>query len=36
MSSIGTHASHGCIRMLMSDVEQMYPLVPLGTRVIVF
>jgi lipoprotein-anchoring transpeptidase ErfK/SrfK len=36
VSSIGTHASHGCIRMLMSDVEQIYPLVPLGTRVIVF
>jgi lipoprotein-anchoring transpeptidase ErfK/SrfK len=36
VGSIGTHASHGCIRMLMSDVEQMYPLVPLGTRVIVF
>jgi lipoprotein-anchoring transpeptidase ErfK/SrfK len=36
VSSIGTHASHGCIRMLMSDVEEIYPLVPLGTRVIVF
>ena len=36
VSSIGTHASHGCIRMLMSDVEQIYPLVPIGTRVIVF
>jgi lipoprotein-anchoring transpeptidase ErfK/SrfK len=36
VSSIGTHASHGCIRMLISDVEQMYPLVPIGTRVIVF
>jgi lipoprotein-anchoring transpeptidase ErfK/SrfK len=36
VSSIGTHASHGCIRMLMSDVEQLYPLVPIGTRVIVF
>ena len=36
VGSIGTHASHGCIRMLMSDVEQMYPLVPIGTRVIVF
>jgi lipoprotein-anchoring transpeptidase ErfK/SrfK len=35
-SSIGTHASHGCIRMLISDVEQLYPLVPIGTRVIVF
>ena len=36
VSSIGTNASHGCIRMLMSDVEQIYPLVPIGTRVIVF
>jgi lipoprotein-anchoring transpeptidase ErfK/SrfK len=35
-SSIGTHASHGCIRMLIPDVEQLYPLVPIGTRVIVF
>jgi len=36
VGSIGTHASHGCIRMLMSEVEEMYPLVPIGTRVIVF
>lgn len=36
VGSIGTHASHGCIRMLISDVEQLYPLVPIGTRVIVF
>jgi L,D-transpeptidase ErfK/SrfK len=36
VGSIGTHASHGCIRMLMSDVEMLYPLVPIGTRVIVF
>ncbi|MEO8423716.1 MAG: L,D-transpeptidase family protein [Actinomycetota bacterium] len=36
VGSIGTHASHGCIRMLMADVEQIYPLVPIGTRVIVF
>jgi lipoprotein-anchoring transpeptidase ErfK/SrfK len=36
VDSIGTNASHGCIRMLMSEVEEMYPLVPLGTRVIVF
>ena len=35
-SSIGTHASHGCIRMLIPDVEQLYPLVPIGTRVIIF
>jgi lipoprotein-anchoring transpeptidase ErfK/SrfK len=36
VGSIGTNASHGCIRMLMSEVEELYPLVPIGTRVIVF
>ncbi len=36
VGSIGTHASHGCIRMLISDVEALYPLVPIGTRVIVY
>jgi lipoprotein-anchoring transpeptidase ErfK/SrfK len=34
-SSIGTHASHGCIRMLISDSEELFPLVPMGTRVII-
>jgi lipoprotein-anchoring transpeptidase ErfK/SrfK len=34
-SSIGTYASHGCIRMLMPDVEELYPLVPIGTPVLV-
>jgi L,D-transpeptidase ErfK/SrfK len=34
-SSIGTHASHGCIRMYISDSEELYPLVPVGTRVII-
>jgi L,D-transpeptidase ErfK/SrfK len=34
-SSIGTHASHGCIRMYISDAEQLYPLVPIGTKVII-
>lgn len=34
-SSIGTAASHGCIRMHVEDSEQLYPLVPIGTRVIV-
>jgi lipoprotein-anchoring transpeptidase ErfK/SrfK len=33
--SIGTYASHGCIRMLVSESEQLFPLVPVGTRVIV-
>jgi lipoprotein-anchoring transpeptidase ErfK/SrfK len=31
--SIGTAASHGCMRMHMSDVEALYPLVPVGTPV---
>jgi lipoprotein-anchoring transpeptidase ErfK/SrfK len=35
VNSIGTHASHGCIRMLMSDVEELYPMIPLGTPVYV-
>jgi lipoprotein-anchoring transpeptidase ErfK/SrfK len=35
VESIGTYASHGCIRMLMPDVEELYPLVPIGTTVIV-
>jgi lipoprotein-anchoring transpeptidase ErfK/SrfK len=34
-SSIGRAASHGCIRMHVSDSEELYPLVPIGTRVIV-
>jgi len=31
--SIGSYASHGCIRMFNRDVEDLYPLVPAGTRV---
>lgn len=31
--SIGTYASHGCIRMFNSDVEKLYPMIPLGTPV---
>lgn len=31
--SIGTFASHGCVRMLISDSEALYPLVPVGTQV---
>jgi lipoprotein-anchoring transpeptidase ErfK/SrfK len=34
-SSIGTAASHGCIRMHIADSEELYPLVELGARVIV-
>lgn len=31
--SIGTYASHGCIRMFNKQVEELYPLVSVGTRV---
>lgn len=31
--SIGTYASHGCIRMFNRDVEKLYPLVPQYCRV---
>ena len=34
-SSIGTYASHGCIRMHNSEVEQLYDMVELGMRVII-
>jgi lipoprotein-anchoring transpeptidase ErfK/SrfK len=33
--SIGSYASHGCIRMLLSDVEELYPQVPMGTKVLI-
>jgi L,D-transpeptidase catalytic domain/Putative peptidoglycan binding domain len=29
--SIGTYASHGCIRMFMDDVEELYEITPIGT-----
>jgi hypothetical protein len=35
ISSIGTAASHGCIRMTISDVEDLYPRVPLHTPIYV-
>ncbi|CAN5255053.1 hypothetical protein BH20ACT16_BH20ACT16_08110 [soil metagenome] len=31
--SIGTNASHGCIRMLIEDVEKLYDQVPVGTPI---
>ena len=34
--SIGKAASHGCIRMHEADVLALYPLVPVGTGVIVY
>jgi lipoprotein-anchoring transpeptidase ErfK/SrfK len=33
--SIGTAASHGCIRMHVSDVIDLYPRVPVGTTVLI-
>jgi lipoprotein-anchoring transpeptidase ErfK/SrfK len=35
IGSIGTAASHGCMRMLRKDVEEFFELVPVGTRVII-
>ena len=34
--SIGTYASHGCIRMLESDAITLFSLVPMGTSVIIY
>ncbi|MBP3708503.1 MAG: L,D-transpeptidase family protein [Clostridia bacterium] len=34
-SSIGTNASHGCVRMHNSEVIELYDMVPIGTTVIV-
>lgn len=33
--SIGTNASHGCIRMFVKDSEELYPQVGNGTRVVI-
>jgi lipoprotein-anchoring transpeptidase ErfK/SrfK len=33
--SIGTAASHGCMRMHRSDIEDLFERVPIGTRVII-
>jgi len=33
--SIGYNASHGCIRMKIHDVEELFPLVPAGTTVVI-
>jgi lipoprotein-anchoring transpeptidase ErfK/SrfK len=35
-SSIGTYASHGCVRMHITDSEALYPLVPVGTKVVIY
>jgi hypothetical protein len=34
-ASIGRYASHGCIRMHNTDVVALYPMVPVGTHVLV-
>ncbi len=34
--SIGHSVSHGCVRMLNQDVEQLYPMVPVGTAVYIY
>jgi lipoprotein-anchoring transpeptidase ErfK/SrfK len=34
--SIGQSVSHGCVRMLNKDVEQLYPMVPVGTAVYIY
>jgi len=34
-ASIGRYASHGCIRMHNTDVTALYPLVPVGTHVLI-
>lgn len=31
--SVGSHASHGCIRMLPEEIEVLFPQIPLGTPV---
>lgn len=33
--SIGTYASHGCVRMYISDSEALFPLIEIGTPVII-
>ena len=33
--SIGSAASHGCIRMHVSDVKRLYPLVPVGATILI-
>jgi hypothetical protein len=35
VASIGQRASHGCIRMLIPDVVELYERVPVGTRVFI-
>jgi lipoprotein-anchoring transpeptidase ErfK/SrfK len=34
-SSVGTRASHGCIRMYIHGAERLYQLIDIGTPVII-
>ena len=33
VTSLGTAASHGCVRMAVPDVDELYDQVPLGTPI---
>lgn len=33
--SIGTNVSHGCLRMLVADVIELYPQVPVGAKILI-
>jgi hypothetical protein len=35
-SSIGTFASHGCVRMYLDDVEELFSIVPVGTPAYIY
>lgn len=35
LGSIGTYASHGCIRMTIADSEELYSFIPVGTSVLI-
>jgi lipoprotein-anchoring transpeptidase ErfK/SrfK len=35
-SSIGTFASHGCVRMYLGDVDELFSIVPVGTPVYIY
>jgi len=35
LGSIGTAASHGCVRMRNSDIKVLYPMIPIGTKVFI-
>ena len=32
---IGQQVSHGCVRMLNKDVEELYDIVPIGAKVLI-